>query len=623
MTWYKTGTATVTNGSPTVTLAGANAELNIFPDDGFVGPDGRLYAVLAVANATTLTLSTNYSGPTTAGASYLAVPVADHVQLRDLLIEVNTLVGDYQTIANEAGAGRFPNGSAASPGVKGINNAGTGLVWTGTSLSVSVNGTIVATFFASGSSVITFTDGTVTSPGIRFADDPNTGIYRPNADTLGVSTGGTETVRVTNTGVTIANFGGIFNPYCPLSIRSAANSQTMALTVGANPVGNGLDFYAELDTFPTTFKAIIGVSASVTGRRIGDILISPRHGSAVRFFTSPPDIAPIEAMMISSDGRVLMGASQGQSSSRFHVRAPSTGGFTSVARFDSVNASGTDNHGLVILADETSNIVDFQSTGSSAGSFTFSSGPTKRLELTSGGLLLAVDGTINNPPYSFTNYPSTGFYMTGVGSLASTMGGTIAWVTSQATHFYPGNDNVSSLGVGNSRPSVIYAATGTINTSDQNEKTPLRSLTSAELTASRRIAKIIGIFQWLDAVAKKGEYNARHHVGVIAQDVWGIMADEGLIAPLVEGETPSTKYGFLCYDEWEEETEPVMEEITIPAVLDDEGEVVEPEHTEEQPTGETRVTMEAGKRFGIRPDQLAMFLIAAQEARLTALEESL
>jgi len=43
----------------------------------------------------------------------------------------------------------------------------------------------------------------------------------------------------------------------------------------------------------------------------------------------------------------------------------------------------------------------------------------------------------------------------------------------------------------------------------------------------------------------------------------------------------------------------------------------------EEPTGEMRIVRPAraaGDRYGIRPDQLALFLIAVQDARLLALE---
>lgn len=146
----------------------------------------------------------------------------------------------------------------------------------------------------------------------------------------------------------------------------------------------------------------------------------------------------------------------------------------------------------------------------------------------------------------------------------------------------PVTDNTLPFGGASNRCTVVYAATGTINTSDAREKTTLRAFTAAEMMAAKRIAAEIGIFQFLTGV--------RLHVGVIAQQVWAIMADEGLIDPIEEGVTPSSAYAFLCYDEWEAD----------------------------EATG-----AEADNRFGVRTDQLALFLIAAQEARISAIEAAL
>ena len=151
----------------------------------------------------------------------------------------------------------------------------------------------------------------------------------------------------------------------------------------------------------------------------------------------------------------------------------------------------------------------------------------------------------------------------------------------------PGVDNTQALGVAGWRWTTVYAATGTINTSDARDKTDLIEFTPAELRAARKIAARIGIFQWLDAIKEKGEA-ARAHVGVIAQEVIATMESEGL---------DPFRYAFVCYDEW-----PASK-----AAKDDDGNVIEP-------------ARKAGNRFGIRYDQLAMFLIAAQEARLSALE---
>lgn len=178
------------------------------------------------------------------------------------------------------------------------------------------------------------------------------------------------------------------------------------------------------------------------------------------------------------------------------------------------------------------------------------------------------------------------------------------WNISQSTGaFFPSTDNAHPLGGASNRPSVLWAATNVISTSDAREKTWRSLPTQAELAAARRIASELGFYQWNDAIAEKGEEGARLHFGARAQSVWAIMADEGLIDTIAEGVTPSSRYAFLCYDEWPE-VDAVAEK------RDEEGNI----------TVEAVEPREAGNRFGIRPDQLALFLIAAQEARLAALE---
>lgn len=172
----------------------------------------------------------------------------------------------------------------------------------------------------------------------------------------------------------------------------------------------------------------------------------------------------------------------------------------------------------------------------------------------------------------------------------------------------PGGDNLYSLGISSSRWSVVYAATGTINTSDEREKEWRGGLTDAELRAAKRIAAELGFYRWLDAVAEKGDA-ARYHFGARAQQVWTIMAEEGLIDPIEDGLPGKTPYAFLCFDEWGGgPTKPAQ-----PEVRGKDGKIITP--------GFPEVPAEpAGNRYGLRTDQLALFLIAAQEQRLLALE---
>lgn len=214
-------------------------------------------------------------------------------------------------------------------------------------------------------------------------------------------------------------------------------------------------------------------------------------------------------------------------------------------------------------------------------------------------------------------------------------------------------DNTVELATASNRLKEIFCANATINTSDEREKIWRGAASAAEIRAARRIIGELGFYQWkasVEGVPEAGMHPAvdgkgdaaRLHYGVRAQKVWGIMADEGLVDPIgKDGKPGKTPYAFLCFDEWEDEVEDIMEEYEVSGVttgtdfVRDEAGVpvknaageydrVESEHpftkTETRPSGKTRVVTPAGNRYGVRPDQLTLFLIAAQEARLAALE---
>jgi len=110
----------------------------------------------------------------------------------------------------------------------------------------------------------------------------------------------------------------------------------------------------------------------------------------------------------------------------------------------------------------------------------------------------------------------------------------------QATGFRPFADNAYTLGTGPQRWSEVYAANGTINTSDATEKQQVRELDDAERRTAQRIKGLIRAFKWNEAVETKGD-GARIHIGVIAQDVEAAFTAEGLDA---------SKYGLFCSDTW-------------------------------------------------------------------------
>jgi len=150
------------------------------------------------------------------------------------------------------------------------------------------------------------------------------------------------------------------------------------------------------------------------------------------------------------------------------------------------------------------------------------------------------------------------------------------------------HDNVSDLGKLAYRWDDIYATNGTIQTSDQNEKQQIASLTSSEITAATAISKLFKTFKWNDSVTAKGG-NARTHTGVIAQQVETAMADAGLDA---------SDYAFFINADW---------------YVDADGNEVEAD----------AVGAIAKNRKGIRYPQLLAFVGAATEQRLASIETRL
>jgi hypothetical protein len=173
---------------------------------------------------------------------------------------------------------------------------------------------------------------------------------------------------------------------------------------------------------------------------------------------------------------------------------------------------------------------------------------------------------------------------------------------------HPGADNTQTLGAGSFRWSEVFAGTGTINTSDANEKQDIEELNAAEQEVAVALKGLIRKYRWIDAFEKKGD-DARIHVGVMAQDVKQAFEDAGLDAE---------KYGVFCKDVWYTKDEEYTEKVANPE-FDEEQE--ESESNPKQIDGETKTrTVECKAdeegavehiRFGVRYDQLFAFIISA------------
>lgn len=143
----------------------------------------------------------------------------------------------------------------------------------------------------------------------------------------------------------------------------------------------------------------------------------------------------------------------------------------------------------------------------------------------------------------------------------------------------PGTDNMQTLGSAANRWSVVYAGTGTINTSDDREKTYI-DITETEKRVALELKSNMRKFKFNGSIEKKGD-NARIHFGASAQTVKLIFEKHGLIAE---------KYAILCYDEWYE--------------LDNE--VIEAFNDGSYPDAAIKKD-----RYGIRYEELLSFIVAS------------
>jgi hypothetical protein len=202
-----------------------------------------------------------------------------------------------------------------------------------------------------------------------------------------------------------------------------------------------------------------------------------------------------------------------------------------------------------------------------------------------GGLSLGSNTNSNTPFIDFNSSGNNIDYdvrIVASGGTASVGSGILTITASSGVRFngviQSTQDNVHSNGTATNRWSVIYAGTGTINTSDEREKQDIQLLNEAELRVATAIKGLVKKFRFKDAVKTKGD-SARIHIGVIAQEIISAFTAEGLDA---------FNYGIVCFDEWVEQPEQV----------DAKGGVVQ-------------AYQAAGNRYGIRYDELLAFIIAA------------
>ena len=240
------------------------------------------------------------------------------------------------------------------------------------------------------------------------------------------------------------------------------------------------------------------------------------------------------------------------------------------------------------------------------------------------GMTVGVDGTGPNGVVSYINTTGedgVGGSYTGasdnsmlVGTISNhplTFGyGSTVKLAVTATQFRPVADNNLTLGGPSFRWSTVYAASGSINTSDATTKQDIEVISEAETRVALACKGLMRKFRFIDAVEKKGD-DARIHFGIIAQDLQAAFVAEGL---------DPNQYAMFCSDTWWEEDIVIPARDAVDAVLDDEGNVVKegreavPETTQRkvyETAEEATETATEVTRLGVRYSELLAFIIAA------------
>lgn len=188
----------------------------------------------------------------------------------------------------------------------------------------------------------------------------------------------------------------------------------------------------------------------------------------------------------------------------------------------------------------------------------------------------------------------------------------------------PANDNAMSLGLSGTRFSVVYAATGAINTSDEREKQDIESLADDDALLDAWGSIAWSRFRFRDAVLRKGD-GARSHFGLIAQQV-----RDTIDAALGEGE--AIRLGLVCHDVWPAQAElraPIFAEREIEVdtgEVDEDDEPIMRVESESYDTGETelvRPASPAGDRWGLRYDECFAVEAAWQRREIQRMAERL
>jgi hypothetical protein len=182
-------------------------------------------------------------------------------------------------------------------------------------MSITINGT----------TGIAGVDGSAATPSVQGAD-ANTGVFFPAADTVALTTGGSERMRVDSSG----NVGiGTSSPTQKLGVNGslgmpAATTEERFIEIGAGRTGNGyayIDFIGDATYTDFGLRIIrenngANAASSIAHRGTGALALKTEEAAAITFSTTAT-----ERMRIDTSGNLLFNSGYGSVATAYGCRA--------------------------------------------------------------------------------------------------------------------------------------------------------------------------------------------------------------------------------------------------------------------------------------------------------------
>jgi hypothetical protein len=270
----------------------------------------------------------------------------------------------------------------------------------------------------------TFPAGTVALPSITTSGDTNTGVWFPAADTVAVSTAGTERMRIDSSGnVGIGSVNGLDKLHVYEEVNSAIATQLLLQNQGAGSNTAGIAF--QVTSLAEAALTVYAPKAAIIQERTASYGRGPIKFMQDNAADADPFDAGDEVMRIDSSGNVGIGTS-----------SPSSA--LSVARSSgeaviSISNSGTASSWLTL------------SPGSSGVGYIHNTGNTSTVFTTNGAEAMRIDSSGNVG--IGTSSPQSSLQVSGAMPVSPTGNGIHMGITSSNTcmQFNAGSGNVSLI----------------------------------------------------------------------------------------------------------------------------------------------------------------------------------